>query len=175
MQLYYEVLNDLRKENARDIRSVIDKLDGEIREINERMNKIEDKYLDGEIDKEAYNRMINRQKQQLKSIEDRRELLETPNRGRVEQQLKYSMSLIDNIDRFFQYAPAEAKIRALSSIFSGKLEFDGNFFRTENLNSVLALIYQQTNELRNPKKENGENLSTFPASVPRAGVEPAQG
>lgn len=60
MQLYYEVLNDLRKENARDIRSVIDKLDGEIREINERMNKIEDKYLDGEIDKETYNRMINR-------------------------------------------------------------------------------------------------------------------
>lgn len=84
------------------------------------------------------------------------------------------MSLIDNIDRFFQYAPADAKIRALSSIFSGKLEFDGNFFRTENLNSVLALIYQQTNEFRNPKKENGENLSTFPASVPRAGIEPAR-
>ena len=133
------------------------------------------KYLDGEIDKDAYNRMINRQKQQLKSIEDRRELLETPNRGRVEPQLKYSMSLIDNIDRFFQYAPADAKIRALSSIFSGKLEFDGKIFRTENLNSVIALIYQQTNELRNPKKENGENLSTFPASVPGAGVEPAQG
>ena len=54
------MLNDLRKENARDIRSVIDKLGGEIREINERMNKIEDKYLDGEIDKDAYNRMINR-------------------------------------------------------------------------------------------------------------------
>ena len=86
------------------------------------MNKIEDKYLDGEIDEDAYNRMINRQKQQLKSIEDRRELLETPNRGRVEPQLKYSMSLIDNIDRFFQYAPADAKIRALSSIFFRKIE-----------------------------------------------------
>ena len=48
------------------------------------------------------------------------------------------------------------------------------FFRTENLNSVLALIYQQTNELRNPKKENEESFSTFPASVPRAGIEPAQ-
>jgi hypothetical protein len=116
--------------------------------MNERMNKIEDKYLDGEIDKDAYNRMINRQKQQVKAAEDRKELLETPNRGKIEPQLKYSMSLIDNIDKFFLHAPAEVKIRALSSIFSGKLEFDGKNFRTENLNSVLALIYQQTNELR---------------------------
>ena len=175
MKLYSEVLNDLRKENARDIRAVIDKIDSEIYEMNERMNKIEDKYLDGEIDKEAYNRMINRQKQQLKAAEDRKELLETPNRGKIEPQLMYAMSLITNIDKFFQYAPAEAKIRALSSIFSGKLEFDGKSFRTDSMNSVLALIYQQTNELRGLKNKSEESFSTFPASVPRAGVEPAQG
>lgn len=78
MQLYFEVMNDLRKENARDIRAVIDKLDADIYEINERMNKIEDKYLDGEIDIDTYNRMINRQKQQLKAAGDRKVLLETP-------------------------------------------------------------------------------------------------
>ena len=175
MELYNEVLNDLRKENARDVRTLIDKLDGEIQVINERMNSIEDRYLDNEITKEEYNRMINRQKAQLDKLKDRRELLETPNRGKIEPQLKYSMSLIDNIDKFFKYAPADAKIRALSSIFSEKIEFDGKNFRTKNLNSVLGLIYQQTNELRNPKKENGESFSTFPATVPRAGVEPAQG
>ncbi|MBQ5931854.1 MAG: recombinase family protein, partial [Tidjanibacter sp.] len=158
-----------------DVRTLIDKLDGEIQVINERMNSIEDRYLDNEITKEEYNRMINRQKAQLDKLMDRRELLETPNRGKIEPQLKYSMSLIDNIDKFFKYAPADAKIRALSSIFSEKIKFDGKNFRTENLNSVLGLIYQQTNELRNPKKENGESFSTFPASVPRAGVEPAQG
>lgn len=78
----------------------------------------------GVKDKEEYNRMINRQKAQLDKLKDRRELLETPNRGKIEPQLKYSMSLIDNIDKFFKYAPADAKIRALSSIFSEKIEFD---------------------------------------------------
>ena len=34
------------------------------------------------------------------------------------------------------------------------------------------LIYQQTNELRVGKKENGESLSTFSVSVPRPGIEP---
>ncbi len=175
MQLYLEVMNDLRKENARDIRAVIDKLDTDIYEINERMNKIEDKYLDGEIDIDTYNRMINRQKQQLKAAGDRKELLETPNRGKIEPQLRYSISLIDNIDKFFQYAPADAKIRVLSSIFSEKLEFDGKIFRTDGLNKVFDLIYQQTNELRGLNKKSEESFSTFPASVPRAGVEPAQG
>ena len=174
MELYLEVLNDLRRENARDIRAMVDKLDKEMRELNERIDKIEDKYLDGDIDKDDYTRMTNRVKQQLKVLVDRKEMFETPNRGKVEPKLKYSMSLIDNIDTFFKYAPAEAKIRALSSIFSGKLEFDGKNFRTDNLNGVLDLIYQQTNELRGGNKKSEESFSTFPASVPRAGVEPAR-
>ena len=172
MQLYKEVLLDLRKDNARDIRAMIDGIDKDILEINERMDKIEDKYLDGEIDNDAYNRMIARQKNQLNTLSSRRELLETSNREKIEPQLKYSINLIDNIDRFFQYAPAEAKIKALSSIFPEKIEFDGNNFRTVSMNSVLSLIYQQTNELRGLNKKNEESFSTFPASVPRPGVEP---
>ena len=125
--------------------------------------------------KNEYNRMIGRQKSQLKAIEDKIELLETPNRGKIEPQLRYSINLIDNIDKFFMYAPVEAKIRALSSIFPEKIEFDGNNFRTVSMNSVLGLIYQQTNELRGLNKKSEESFSTFPASVPRAGVEPAQG
>ena len=39
---------------------------------------------------------------------------------------------------------------------------------------MLDLIYQQTNELRGFKKEIGESFSTFPDSVPGAGVEPAR-
>ena len=173
-QLYYEILNDLRRENTRDIRKVIDKIDKDINEIKEKMNKIEDKYIDGEIDINAYNRMINRQEQSLKVLADRKELIETPNRNKIEPQLKYSISLIDNIDKFFQYAPADAKIRALSSIFPEKIEFDGKKFRTDNFNQVLSLIYQQTNELRGLNKKSEESFSTFPASVPGAGVEPAR-
>ena len=44
--------------------------------------------------------------------------------------------------------------------------------RTKNYNKVLDFIYQQTNELRVGKKENGESFSTFSVSVPRPGIEP---
>ena len=53
-----------------------------------------------------------------------------------------------------------------------KIKFDGKNFRTDSLNSVLGLIYQQTNKLRGLEKENEESFSTFPALVPRPGVEP---
>ena len=172
MQLYKEILIDLRKDNAKDIRAMIDDIDKDITEIDERMNKIEDKYLDEEIDKNDYNRMIARQKKQLNALIGKRELLENSNRAKIEPQLKYSIDLIDNIDKFFKYAPAEAKIRALSSIFPEKIEFDGKVFRTDKLNGILSLIYQQTNELRGIEKEKGESFSTFPNSVPRPGVEP---
>ena len=45
-------------------------------------------------------------------------------------------------------------------------------YRTKNYNKVLDFIYQQTNELRVGKKENGESFSTFSVSVPRPGIEP---
>ena len=175
MNIYGDVLNDLRKENTRDIRAMIDKLDAEANEIMERMNKIEDMLIDREIDKNTYNRMINRQEEQLKKVLGRKELFETQNRGKIEPQLKYAINLINNIDTFFQAAPAEDRIRLLSSIFPEKIEFDGNNFRTVSMNSVLGLIYQQTNELRGLNEKSEESFSTFPASVPRAGVEPAQG
>ncbi|MBQ3083147.1 MAG: recombinase family protein, partial [Alistipes sp.] len=147
---------------------------GEIREIEEKMDKIEDMLIDREIDNNTYNRMIDRYIAKKKALQDRIEIMQTPNRAKIEPQLKYAISLINNIDTFFITAPAKDKIKVLSSIFSGKLEFDGKNFRTEDLNSVLALIYQQTNELRNPKKESEESFSTFPTSVPGAGVEPAR-
>ena len=84
MQLYKEVLLDLRKDNARDIRTMIDAIDKDILAVNERMNKIEYKYLDGEIDNDAYNRMTMRQKSELKVLESKRELLETSNREKIE-------------------------------------------------------------------------------------------
>ena len=172
LQIYEEVLSELRNDKVKDIKRMIANINDEISEQEERIDKIEDKYLDGELDRESYKHMMDRHRRKIKTLESKKELLETPNRGKVEPQLKYSINLINSIDKFFKYAPADAKIRALSSIFPEKIKFDGKNFRTDSLNSVLRLIYQQTNELRGDKKENGEGFATFPNSVPRPGIEP---
>jgi hypothetical protein len=66
----------------------------------------------------------------------------------------------------------EVKCKLLSSMFPEKVVFDGNSYRNNSYNSVLDLIYKQTNELRGIKTKNGESFSTFSASVPRADTQP---
>ena len=107
-------------------------------------------------------------------LQQRIDLLMNPNRGKVEPKLKYSISLLDNMERFVRDAPVETKIKLLGSIFPQRIEFDGKNYRTTEYNKVLDLIYQQTNELRGGGKEKGERFDSFPNSVPRAGVEPAR-
>ena len=171
LQIYSEILDTLRKDEEKAIDIELQKLRKEEQEIEERMNKIEDMYIDRELSKEDFDRMINRQRKQIKMIQNKAQLLRTPNRTKIEPQLRYAINLMDNIDRFFQVAAAEDKIRVLSSIFSGKIEFDGENFRTKNFNSVLGLIYQQSNELGENEKAESPKIIENSALVPPSRIE----
>ena len=69
------------------------------------------------------------------------------------------------IHPFFVLLSPEIVIKNFKASFAGEPWF-------LKYSKVLDLIYQQTNELRVGKKENGESLSTFSVSVPRPGIEP---
>ena len=82
---------------------------------------------------------------------------------------------------------ANSKGWSVEAVFAEKISgAKANAERTELLNmvayveanaidKVLDFTCQQTNELRGLKNKSEESFSTFLASVPRAGVEPAQG
>ena len=97
--------------------------------------------------------------------------MKTPNHSVLEPKLKYSISLIDNIYNYFRNAKIEVKCKLLGSMFPERIIFDGKSYRTNSYNSVLDLIYQQTNELRGIKKESRGNFNNFSACVPRAGFD----
>ena len=58
---------------------------------------------------------------------------------------------------YVQDAPLEVKMKLIGLIFPEKLSFDGKTYRTKNMNRVLDLIYQQTNELRGKNKQKKTN------------------
>ena len=51
-------------------------------------------------------------------------------------------------------------------MFPEKITLDGKSYRTNSYNSVLDLIYKQTNELRGLKGKSEDSFNTFSASVP---------
>ena len=174
MRLYEAILNDMRDEQNADNRKKAANLQAELEKVEARIQRARDLYLDGDMTKAERDEAIERNQKLVDGLKERIDVLTNPNRGNIKPKLNYSMSLINNMDQFIRDAPVAVKIKLISSIFPEKIEFDGFHYRTNSYNAVLDLIYKQTKELREPQKNNGESCDTFPASVPRAGVEPAR-
>ena len=174
LSLYKMVLSDVRNEQGREARDKVEDLQKEVRRIEEMQNTLDDKLCTRKISDEDFSRISQRYGKQINELKQQIEIMKNPNRANIEPKLSYSISLLNNMEGFFRDAPVKVKIKLLGSIFPEKIEFDGKKYRTNGYNKVLDLIYQQTNELRESKKVDGERFSSFPASVPRAGVEPAR-
>ena len=170
LDLYNEILKDLQNERKGESKKEAAALQNELSTVQKRINSIEDKYLDGDLTKEQYNRMLERYTKEASAMQQQIEMRENPNRSNIEPKLNYSINLINNIDSYIRNASVGVKIKLISSMFPEKIEFDGKTYRTNSYNKVLDLIYQQTNELRGIEKKNGESFSTFSASVPRPGT-----
>ena len=170
LDLYNKILKDLQSERKGESKKEVAALQNELSTVQKRINSIEDKYLDGDLTKEEYNRMLERYTKEASTIQQQVEMRENPNRSNIEPKLNYSINLINNIDSYIRNASVGVKIKLISSMFPEKIEFDGKTYRTNSYNKVLDLIYQQTNELRRVEKKSGESFSTFSASVPRAGT-----
>lgn len=171
LDLYNEILKDLQSERKGESKKEVAALQNELSTVQKRINSIEDKYLDGDLTKEEYNRMLERYTKEASTIQQQVEMRENPNRSNIEPKLNYSINLINNIDSYIRNASVGVKIKLISSMFPEKIEFDGKTYRTNSYNKVLDLIYQQTNELRGVEKKSGESFSTFSASVPRTAFE----
>ena len=174
LSLYKEVLSDVRNEQGREARNKVEDLQKEVRRIEEMLNTLDDKLCTGTISDENYSRISQRYGKQIYELKQQIEIMKNPNRANIEPKLSYSISLLDNMEGFFRDAPVKVKIKLLGSIFPEKIEFDGNNYRTTGYNKVLDLIFQQTKELQEPKKVDGERFSSFPASVPRADNVPSK-
>ena len=173
LNLYETVLEELRTEGQRSVRETIRNIEDEIVKLQSRIEKAMDAYLDNEITKEEKQEMVNRYKRDIVQKEQRIAVLKTVNRTNIEPKLGYAISLIDNMEEVITDAPTETKMLLLGSMFPDKIEFDGENYRTASYNKVLDLIYQQTNELREPTaKKKNSSLDKF-SLVPGTGLEPA--
>lgn len=89
------------------------------------------------------------------------DILENPNRANIGPKLAYSIDLINKMDKYIRDAKVELKCKLINSIFPKKVAFDGKAYRTNSMNKVLDLIYQQTNELQGKKNGKDSNNSSF--------------
>lgn len=163
---YTEILKDINKESKAEKKLTINKLKEEIEKIKNKLNSVDDKFIEGDIDKEQYQRISDRYKREIVATEERIKTLELSNKENIEPKFDYSISLIANIDKYLKEAPPEVKLKIISSIFHEKIIFDGKNYRTKNYNKIIDLIYQNTNILQEGKNEKtGEKIIPIPSST----------
>lgn len=160
---YTEILKDINKESKAEKKLTINKLKEEIEKIKNKLNSVDDKFIEGDIDKEQYQRISDRYKREIVATEERIKTLELSNKENIEPKFDYSISLIANIDKYLKEAPPEVKLKIISSIFHEKIIFDGKNYRTKNYNKIIDFIYQNTNILQEGKNEKtGEEIIPIP-------------
>ena len=162
LALYQEILNDVRGENSKNLKAKVAKLESQLKEINERIDRINDLYFDGEIDKGDRDANIERQKRRADDIKSQIEALNLTNDSKVKDKIEYGVNILENIGRFFSEASPEVKVKLIGSMFPEKIEFDGKNYRTNSYNKTLDYIFQNAKQLQEQKnEEDSENHPHF--------------
>ena len=169
LKLYDEVLRSMREDGCVHQRKYLSELEEKLVVLEKRKKKLSVDYLDEKIDAKMYSELNQGIEDDIRHLKSQIEGVQTSIRTNLNPKLDYSISLIDNLDKYFEDAPIEVKQHLLSSIFPEKVEFDGISFRTTKYNSVLDLIYNETKQLRGTKKDKPTDLS---CSVAGEGFEP---
>ena len=170
LDLYTEVLQDLRGEHKKDVQKEVEALRKDIEKVEALRNGADDRLCEGTLSSEAYTRITERYEKQIKELQGRIELLQTDTKG-LKEKIDYSVNIIANLGLFMKDAPVKVKCKLLSSMFPQKIVFDGEKYRTQSYNQVLDLIFQETKKLRGYGEKESEKSTEVSHSVPRPRIE----
>ena len=172
ISLYREVIKDIQGESRIVTRSQIAKVEEEILQHEARLTAATNKFLDDKIDADTYNEVKHRVLAERQACLTKLDMLKNPQCADFEPQIKYAMSLINNLSHVIKEGRLDTKRELIGVMFPEKFDFDGKSYRTNSYNKVLDLIYLQTNELRGQKKRDSSDFSEKSLQVPPQGLEP---
>ena len=170
LDLYIEVLQDLRGEHKQDVQREVEALRKEIEKVKTRLYNADIKYCEGNLKEDNYNRITENCEKEIQTLNDRISFLQSDIKG-LKEKIDYSVNIIANLGLFMKNAPVKVKCKILSSMFPKKIQFDGEKYRTTEYNQVLDLIFQETNKLRGYGEKESAKPSQISHSVPRPRIE----
>jgi site-specific DNA recombinase len=134
-----------------------------LRALNTKLETLEERFAFGEIDREIFEKVGSKVKQEIKSVNE--ELtesgIELSNPARL---VEHSLEIITNLSDFWVLGRYDNKRKLQELLFPGGIPFDKQFndYRTLNVNSVLQLTHSISNDLGANKKGQIRNISNLP-------------
>jgi len=159
-QLYKEILGKtFRKQQADDqIEAKI--LRTQIGKLQTRLDSIQEKFFDDQIDLNTYNQFKKKTQAQIANLQAQISNLTIMQKD-FESHLKNGISFLRDIDRIYTQAPVSLKKKMISALFPEKLYFEGTNFRTRRLDPVLRIILKKTKFKHLIIEESKEQIQGF--------------
>lgn len=171
IDLYYEVMRDIFKKNGTDKTKEIKRVSDEFQKIQARQAKAQELMLDGGIDASDYREIKKRNEEEMNRLNREKNNLEFVDDD-FEAYLDFARTLLKNLVECCEVADITAKQLLVGSIFSEKLIFENNQYRTPKLNEAVELMCLGDKELRGIKR-GSNGFQTFQSPrVARRGIEP---
>jgi hypothetical protein len=159
--LYLAVMEDIFKTKEGDRNIEIKKLEDEIAQNDELMDKATVKLINDELDKFAYNRLKEKTARETADLKQRILELKQVESG-FETYCKFSFSLLSKMDYYYSTATLENKQNMIGLIFPEKLIFAKNTFQTTEPNEVLTLLYNASKDSILSKKKRAAKMLLNP-------------
>ena len=169
MYVQYIISNNVYKEAVKDIEGVKKGIDRQIAEIEKNKMKLVEKFIEDKIAEEQYKMLLNKYESEYSILKIEKAKYCSHNED-LEKYLSFGISLLANLDIYYNRSSIDTKVKLLGSYFTEKLVFENGKFRTLPFNEIIRLISKYTKDLRSLKKESGRSFLKTSHSVLGSGV-----
>jgi len=144
-----------------------------LRELNSKLDKLEERFALGEIDRQIFERVGQKLRQEIASVKDalKDSISELSNPASL---IDHSLEIISNLSDFWVSGDYHHKRKLQEVLFPGGIVFDRavNNYRTLQVNSILSLTCSLSTDLAGNKNGQTKNFSDLPGLVVPTGIEP---
>ena len=148
--LYELMVKEFFNEGKEDSSASINSLKEKIKDIDLRIEKLEDLFVDGNIEKQNYRQNYERysltKAEILRTIE-----IQNSVSDEYKSWLKSGVNILADMKNHYLQSDVADKQKLISSIFPEKISFDGDKCRTTRINDVLRCILQINSDLEDKK------------------------
>ena len=150
----------------------------EIKQLISEKNKLEkmkisaeDKFFGDLISTNDYQAANSRYLKQIEDLNYKISILKDLDKG-FEDKLDFTANFLTNLPQYFESSDAEIQKKLLGSIFTEKLVFDGNKYRTPFVNPAINILCNKNKGYRGKIKKADLQFEDQPHSVTCLGFEP---
>jgi site-specific DNA recombinase len=171
VRLFKAILIDEYHISRADYKKDSNRLKNTLKTLELKLDNLTEKYAEGDVEKNSYIRLKEKYSKDMNEIKLELSEIPSPNKG-IENYVNFGLMLLSDLKSYFQKSNTEVKRKLIGSIFSEKLVFENNQYRTTKFSEVVDLIFHSHRDLQDLEHKKGDSISKVSYSVAGTGLEP---